>query len=101
MCSSSQKRAMATKATRLEAISVQDIAVQSQALLNVKDSNKVIWLKFSVQNTACYSKGFMNNFSFCLVSFQNERERVVVKRFKFEEPRIEQIQELEVGRFFE
>ncbi|XP_054776764.1 protein MOR1 [Prosopis cineraria] len=58
-------RAMLTKGTRLETISVQDIAVQSQALLNVKDSNK------------------------------SERERVVVRRFKFEEPRIEQIQELE------
>lgn len=33
---------MATKGTRLESISVQDIAVQSQALLNVKDSNKVL-----------------------------------------------------------
>ncbi|KAF7820177.1 protein MOR1 [Senna tora] len=58
-------RAMATKSTRLESISVQDIAVQSQALLNVKDSNK------------------------------DERERMVVRRFKFEEPRIEQIQDLE------
>lgn len=46
-------------------MSVQDITIQSQALLNVKDSNK------------------------------DDRERLVVRRFKFEEPRIEQIQDLE------
>ena len=28
---------------------------------------------------------------------QEERERMVVRRFKFEEPRIEQIQDLEVS----
>lgn len=27
---------------------------------------------------------------------QDERERLVIRRFKFEEPRLEQIQELEV-----
>ncbi|KAJ0016894.1 hypothetical protein Pint_11462 [Pistacia integerrima] len=59
-------RGIPTKGARPDAImSVQDIAVQSQALLNVKDSNK------------------------------DERERIVVRRFKFEEPRIEQIQDLE------
>ncbi|KAG6698376.1 hypothetical protein I3842_08G016300 [Carya illinoinensis] len=58
-------RAM-TKGSRTEpVIPVQDIAVQSQALLNVKDSNK------------------------------EDRERMVVRRFKFEEPRLEQIQDLE------
>ncbi|KAJ8549599.1 hypothetical protein K7X08_033306 [Anisodus acutangulus] len=46
-------------------MSVQDISIQSQALINVKDSNKV------------------------------DRERIVVRRFKFEEPRLEQIQDLE------
>lgn len=46
-------------------ISVQDIALQSQALINVKDSIK------------------------------EDRERMVVRRFKFEELRIEQIQDLE------
>ncbi|KAG5255276.1 MICROTUBULE ORGANIZATION family protein [Salix suchowensis] len=46
-------------------MSFQDRAVQSQALLNVKDSNK------------------------------EDRERMVVRRFKFEEPRIEQVQDLE------
>ncbi|KAG6649509.1 hypothetical protein I3843_07G212500 [Carya illinoinensis] len=55
-----------TKGSRTESvISVQDIAVQSQAFLNVKDSNK------------------------------EDRERMVVRRFKFEEPRLEQIQDLE------
>ncbi|KAF1879003.1 hypothetical protein Lal_00047675 [Lupinus albus] len=58
-------RAVITKGTRSDSITVQDIAVQSQALLNVKDSNK------------------------------EDRERMVVRRFKFEDPRIEQIQDLE------
>ncbi|AET01913.2 microtubule organization protein [Medicago truncatula] len=58
-------RAGAIKGTKSEPISVQDIAVQSQALLNIKDSNK------------------------------EERERLVVRRFKFQDPRIEQIQDLE------
>ncbi|OMO86342.1 CLIP-associated protein [Corchorus capsularis] len=59
-------RAIPAKGLRPETmLSVQDMAVQSQALLNVKDSNK------------------------------EERERMVVRRFKFEELRIEQIQDLE------
>ncbi|XWS16703.1 hypothetical protein CRYUN_Cryun34aG0113700 [Craigia yunnanensis] len=59
-------RAIPTKGLRPETmLSVQDIAVQSQSLLNVKDSNK------------------------------EERERMVVRRFKFEEPRTDQIQDLE------
>ncbi|KAK3188824.1 hypothetical protein Dsin_028385 [Dipteronia sinensis] len=59
-------RVIPTKGARPEAnLSVQDITVQSQALLNVKDSNK------------------------------EDRERMVVRRFKFEEPRLEQIQDLE------
>ncbi|GAV88428.1 HEAT domain-containing protein/CLASP_N domain-containing protein [Cephalotus follicularis] len=59
-------RVIPMKGSRPESIlSVQDIAVQSQALLNVKDSNK------------------------------EDRERMVVRRYKFEEPRIEQIQDLE------
>ncbi|XP_019427922.1 PREDICTED: protein MOR1-like isoform X1 [Lupinus angustifolius] len=58
-------RTVITKGTRSDSITVQDIAVQSQALLNVKDSNK------------------------------EDRERMVVRRFKFEDPRIEQIQDLE------
>ncbi|CAI0393663.1 unnamed protein product [Linum tenue] len=61
------------KGSRVDPVlAAHDRAVQSQALLNVKDSNK------------------------------DERERIVVKRFKFEEPRLEQIQELEVdmNRYF-
>ncbi|KAJ7975023.1 protein MOR1 [Quillaja saponaria] len=57
-------RIMAPKGGRPESV-VSDIAVQSQALLNVKDSNK------------------------------GDRERMVTRRFKFEEPRIEKIQDLE------
>nr|DAD22961.1 TPA_asm: hypothetical protein HUJ06_024424 [Nelumbo nucifera] len=53
------------KGSRLESISPQDLAFQSQALFNIKDSNK------------------------------EDRERMVVRRFKFEEPRLEQIQDLE------
>lgn len=38
------KRVIPTKGARPESImSVQDFAVQSQALLNVKDSNKVLF----------------------------------------------------------
>ncbi|KAJ8758746.1 hypothetical protein K2173_000467 [Erythroxylum novogranatense] len=59
-------RVMPTKGSRAEPImSVQDRVVQLQALLNVKESNK------------------------------EERERLVVRRFKFEELRAEQIQDLE------
>ncbi|OVA00544.1 HEAT [Macleaya cordata] len=59
-------RAIPAKGSRPESIaSVQDLTVQSQALFNIKDSNK------------------------------EERERMVVRRFKFEEPRLEQIQDLE------
>uniref|UniRef100_A0A9I9CQR2 Protein MOR1 n=1 Tax=Cucumis melo TaxID=3656 RepID=A0A9I9CQR2_CUCME len=59
-------RGTISKGNRTEPlISAHDLAVQSQALLNVKDSNK------------------------------EERERIIVRKFKFEEPRIEQIQDLE------
>ncbi|KAH6829059.1 ARM repeat superfamily protein [Perilla frutescens var. hirtella] len=59
-------RTVPAKGSRQESImSVQDINIQSQALINVKDSNK------------------------------DDRERLVVRRFKFEELRIEQIQDLE------
>ncbi|KAL3519697.1 hypothetical protein ACH5RR_017846 [Cinchona calisaya] len=59
-------RAIPTKGPRQESlVSVQDISVQSQALLSVKDSNK------------------------------DDRERIVVRRVKFEELRLEQIQDLE------
>ncbi|KAI8000506.1 Protein MOR1 [Camellia lanceoleosa] len=58
-------RIVSTKVSRPESImSVHDITIQSQALLNVKDSSKA------------------------------DRERLVVRKFKFEEPRFEQIQDL-------
>ncbi|CAH2059231.1 unnamed protein product [Thlaspi arvense] len=61
-----RSRALPTKGSRPDQItSVHDIAIQSQALLNTKDSNK------------------------------DDRERVVVRRIKFEELRPEQIQDLE------
>ncbi|GAB2298703.1 Protein MICROTUBULE ORGANIZATION 1, variant 2 [Dionaea muscipula] len=66
-------RGVPTRSSRAESLmSVHDIAVQSQPLLNVKDSSK------------------------------EDRERMVVRRFKFEEPRLEQIQDLENGlaRYF-
>lgn len=59
-------RVVSAKASRPESVMcVQDITLQNQPLLNVRDSNK------------------------------GERERLVVRRFKFEEPRQEQIQDLE------
>lgn len=39
----------------------------------------------------------MVGLSFGLSYMQEDRERMVVRRFKFEDPRIEQIQDLEVG----
>lgn len=38
----------------------------------------------------------MEHLSFLLIYVQEDRERMVVRRFKFEDPRMEQIQELEV-----
>ncbi|CAN1226033.1 Protein MOR1 [Linum grandiflorum] len=61
------------KGSRVDPVlAAHDRAVQSQALLNVKDSNK------------------------------DERERIVVRRFKFEDLRLEQIQDLEADmmRYF-
>ncbi|GMH05428.1 hypothetical protein Nepgr_007268 [Nepenthes gracilis] len=61
-------RGAPTRSSRAESlISVHDVAIQSQPLFNVKDSNK------------------------------EDRERMVVRRFKFEELRLEQIQDLENG----
>ncbi|KAK1306094.1 Protein MOR1 [Acorus calamus] len=60
------KRGIPTRVSKADSVaSVQDYAAQSQALFNVKDSNK------------------------------DDRERIVIRRFKFEEPRLEQIQDLE------
>ncbi|CAL9206410.1 unnamed protein product [Musa hybrid cultivar] len=59
-------RSVPSRASKFEPfVSAQDLAVQSQALFNIKDSNK------------------------------EDRERLVVRRFKFEEPRVEQIQDME------
>ncbi|XP_020695563.1 protein MOR1 isoform X2 [Dendrobium catenatum] len=59
-------RGVPTRTSKTDYIfSAQDLALQSQALLNVKDSSK------------------------------EDRERMVIRRFKFEDPRPEQIQELE------
>ncbi|KAJ4907051.1 Protein MOR1 [Raphanus sativus] len=61
-----RSRALPTKGSRPDQItSAHDIAIQSQSLLNTKDSNK------------------------------DDRERLVVRRIKFEELRPEQIQDLE------
>ncbi|XP_021726403.1 protein MOR1-like isoform X2 [Chenopodium quinoa] len=70
---SASSRAAPARSSRAESImSVHDIAIQSQPLLNIKDSSK------------------------------EDRERMVVRRFKFEEPRLEQVQDLESGlaKFF-
>ncbi|XP_072953995.1 protein MOR1-like isoform X1 [Typha angustifolia] len=59
-------RGVPTRASKLDLVfSVQDISVQSESFFNIKDSNK------------------------------EERERFVVRRLKFEEPRPEHIQDLE------
>ncbi|CAI0546153.1 unnamed protein product [Linum tenue] len=66
-------RIAAPKGSRVDPVlAAHDRAVQAQALLNIKDSNK------------------------------DERERIVVRRFKFEDPRLEQIQDLEADmtRYF-
>ncbi|KAJ6844297.1 protein MOR1-like [Iris pallida] len=59
-------RGVPARASKSDSIlSVQDLAVQSQALFNVKDSNK------------------------------EDRQRLIIRRYKFEEPRPENIQDLE------
>ncbi|KAK8936155.1 Protein MOR1 [Platanthera zijinensis] len=59
-------RGVPTKISKSDSIfSVQDLALQSQALLNVKESSK------------------------------EDRERIIIRRFRFEDPRPEQVQELE------
>jgi len=88
------KRAGAIKGTKSEPISVQDIAVQSQALLNIKDSNKVFLAEIFTTHYLKSSKDLWLNFQFSCM--QEGRERLVVRRFKFHDPRIEQIQDLEV-----
>lgn len=92
---------MATKGAKSESISVQDIAVQSQALLNIKDSNKVLLAELEYTKCCLKSYKYLVGLSSGLSCKQEDRERMVVRRFKFEDPRIEQIQDLEVGLFVE
>lgn len=54
------------------------------------------WLKSDVPKLPDFRR-FMHCLTPGLTYLQDERERMVVRRFKFEEPRIEQIQDLEVG----
>lgn len=75
-------------------MSVQDIAVQSQALLNVKDSNKVQLKQAIFECLLLLNILTSNHLDFTYL--QEDRERLVVRRFKFEDPQIEQIQNLEV-----
>lgn len=46
-------------------MSVQDISVQSQALLNVKDSNKVFRLKFETYNIVNIKSSLYMDFLTC------------------------------------
>ncbi|VFQ87609.1 unnamed protein product [Cuscuta campestris] len=67
------RRVFPVKSLKHESLmSAQGISLQSQALINIKDSNK------------------------------DERERTVIRKFKFEEPRLEHIQDLEsdLTKFF-
>jgi hypothetical protein len=71
-------------------ISTQDPA-QSQALFNIRDSNKVSY-HLVLQHLLFVYKAHIG-----VHIFQEERERrVLVRKFKFEEPRREQIDELKV-----
>ncbi|KAH9626996.1 hypothetical protein KSS87_017847 [Heliosperma pusillum] len=93
-------RAIQTRSSRSESVmSVHDISIQNQPLLNVKDSNKVLFATSQQYNMIPVSG---DAFCFTHLNFQEDRERMVVRRFKFEEPRLEQIQDLESGvmRYF-
>ncbi|KAG6392937.1 hypothetical protein SASPL_147166 [Salvia splendens] len=73
------ERGVPNKGSRQESImSVQDINIQSHVLISLKDSKKVGADLF----------------------FRAIRERIIVRRFKFEELRIEEIQDLEVSNLF-
>lgn len=71
-------------------VSTQDPA-NSQALFNIKDSNKV--RKHKALRYLCIMH--MSHTSLPIVQEERER-RVLVRKFKFEEPRREQIDELKV-----
>jgi hypothetical protein len=74
-------------------ISSQDSS-QSQALFNIKDSNKVYHDQFPSGNLqSC----LLDSYLYLYLIWQEDRERrVLVRKFKFEEPRREQIDELKV-----
>lgn len=75
-------------------ISVQDLTYQSQPLFNIKDSNKVACQSiFHIMYTPLHSACSYLIFYF---QIQDERERYVARKFKYEDPRPEQIQDLEV-----
>jgi hypothetical protein len=74
-------------------ISSQD-SLQSQALFNIKDSNKVGHHQFPSCNLQSCA---LDSYSYLYFILQEDRERrVLVRKFKFEEPRREQIDELKV-----
>jgi cytoskeleton-associated protein 5 len=74
-------------------ISSQD-SLQSQALFNIKDSNKVGHRQFPSCNLQSCA---LDSYSYLYFILQEDRERrVLVRKFKFEEPRREQIDELKV-----
>ena len=73
-------------------ISSQD-SLQSQALFNIKDSNKVG--QHQVLQLAKLYIEFLYLYLYLIVQEDRER-RVLVRKFKFEEPRREQIDELKV-----
>ncbi|KAG6430611.1 hypothetical protein SASPL_108683 [Salvia splendens] len=68
---------------------VQDINIQSHVLISLKDSNKCLYLVLEIKEII----------NLVLLS-QDDRERIIVRRFKFEELRIEEIQYLEVSNLF-
>uniref|UniRef100_A0A453FSR5 VHS domain-containing protein n=2 Tax=Aegilops tauschii subsp. strangulata TaxID=200361 RepID=A0A453FSR5_AEGTS len=76
-------------------ISSQD-SLQSQALFNIKDSNKVG--QHQVLQLAKLYIEFLYLYLYLIVQEDRER-RVLVRKFKFEEPRREQIDELKVDLF--
>lgn len=89
------QRNVPTRASKVDPFaSAQDLAVQSQPLFNVKDSNKVCFC--SGNNLLIFLSYFLKELFYDFAYMQEERERLIIRRFKFEEPRPEQIQELEV-----
>lgn len=100
-CPTWSQRTAPTRASSA-VISVQDLTYQSQPLFNIKDSNKVAHQKYLSYNACTWLlslRGLVLNFFFCS-QIQDERERYVARKFKYEDPRPEQIQDLEVCIIF-